>query len=67
MNQISERTLRMIDDVVRTLCFEAKTGKSVTLEVGQNFYEIEDFVRKREIFINGQRVGEVVDEIDPFV
>lgn len=67
MNQVSERTLQMIDDIVRTLNFEVKTGKSVTLGVGPTTYPPDDFVRKRDIFVNGQKIGEIVDEIDPFI
>jgi hypothetical protein len=67
MNQVSQVTLHMINDVIHMLNLEAKTGKSVTLEVGQNTFIIEDFVRKREIFVNGQRVGEIAEEIEPFI
>lgn len=67
MNQVSERTLQMIDDIIRTLNFEAKTGRSVTLEVGPTTCTLEDFARRRDIFVNGRRVGEIVDQIDPFV
>lgn len=67
MNQISERTLQMIDDVVRALNFEAKTGRSVTLEVGPTVFLSEEFSQKRDVFVNGQKVGEFVDPIVPFV
>lgn len=67
MNKISERTLQMIDDLVRTLNFEVKTGDRVILEVGPKTFTLEDFARRRDIFVNGQRVGEIVDHIDPFV
>ena len=67
VNALSQKALQMIDDLIRTLDFEAKTGRKAVLEVGVSTFDMENFARRRDIFLNGQKVGEVIDHIDPFV
>jgi hypothetical protein len=67
MKMLSQRTLERIDDLVRVLNFEANTGQHVTLQVSQNIFDMESFSRRRLVYLNGQEVGEVVEEIVPFV
>ena len=67
MSKVSEKTLYMIDDLVRALGFELKTGQSVKISIGPNTFDMENFARKRSIFVNDQNVGDVIDHIDPFV
>ncbi len=67
MKALPHNILQVIDDLVRTLNFEAKTGQRVTLEVSQNVFDIEEFSRRRVVYVNGQAAGEITEEIDPFV
>lgn len=64
---LTQETLNKIDEVMRLINFELKTGRKVEVEMSIPFYEPEDFVRKRRVFVNGNPVGIVTEEIDPFV
>ena len=64
---LSQETLNKIEEVMCLINFELKTGKKAHIEIGPAFYEPEDFVTKRRVFINGVQVGIVTEEIDPFV
>jgi hypothetical protein len=64
---LSEKTLHLLDEVMRLINFELKTGRKLEIEISAPFYEPKDFVRKRKVFINGSPVGTVSEEIDPFI
>lgn len=67
MKALPHNMLQVIDDLVRALNFEAKTGQRVTLEVGPNVFDIEEFSRRRVVYVNGQKAGEITEEIAPFI
>jgi hypothetical protein len=64
---LSEKTLHLLVEAMNLINFELKTGRKLEIEISTPFYEPKDFVRKQKIFINGDPVGTVTEEIDPFV
>lgn len=65
--KISEKTLHMIDDLIRVLRFEANTSDCVILQIKSADFDMEMFARKREIYLNEKKIGEITEEIMPFV
>ena len=67
MKMLSQKTLQLIDDAMRSLDFELKTGNKVNISIGPKVFDMELFARKHQIYVNDQPVGEIIEEIDPFV
>ncbi len=64
---LSEKTLQSLNEVMNSINFELKTGRKIQIEISLPYYEPEDFIKKRKVFINGSPVGIITEEIDPFI
>jgi hypothetical protein len=67
MNKVSDRTLQLLVDAIRALDFDLKTGRSANITLGPKTFDMDQFARKYSVYVNDMNVGEVIEEIDPFV
>ena len=67
MKPLSQKSLFMIDELIRALDFEIKTGKKVSLEIKQGEFDMEKFAKRKIVYVNNLIAGEILDEVDQFI